>query len=195
MTADIQPELSLWVDYFDGTRRYLPDCLNADETAYEFTAEIDRSDDEMGGGMTYLELYLFTDIDKYDVISITLLSSEEALQLALDEVEEQEGSGKISWRYVDQDAEEDASAERTYTVTFVDQHGDPVPGCVVNFCTDELCAPVFADDAGVATYTGAPYAYHLQVIKVPEGYSFDTSQEFTANPEGEALTVEVEKAE
>ena len=83
--------------------------------------------------------------------------------------------------------------EATYTVSFADQNGDPVPGCVINFCTDETCEPVFSDENGVASYTGAPYAYHLQVIKVPEGYEFDTAQEFVADVLGGALSFTVNK--
>ncbi len=86
-----------------------------------------------------------------------------------------------------------AAAEVTYTVVFTDQFGDPVPGCLVNFCTDSTCTPVAADDQGVATFVGAPYPYHLQVIYAPEGYSIDTSLEYTADPEGGPLALTVEK--
>lgn len=89
----------------------------------------------------------------------------------------------ISWEYV----------QATYTVRFVDDQGAPVPGCIVNFCTDEMCLPVVADADGVASYTGAPYAYHLQVIKVPAGYTFDTAQEFYTEPAGGDMVLTVGK--
>ncbi|MBQ7521019.1 MAG: hypothetical protein IJU12_11940, partial [Clostridia bacterium] len=89
----------------------------------------------------------------------------------------------ISWEYV----------QATYTVRFVDAQGAPVPGCIVNFCTDEMCLPVVADADGVAAYTGAPYAYHLQVIKVPAGYTFDTAQEFYTEPAGGDMVLTVGK--
>ena len=66
----------------------------------------------------------------------------------------------------------------TYVIHFVDQNGEPVPGCVINFCTDETCVPVVADETGTAVFKGAPFAY-LQVIRVPDGYEFDTAQEYT----------------
>lgn len=87
----------------------------------------------------------------------------------------------IAWEYL----------QAAYTVRFVDAQGNPVPGCIVNFCTDEMCLPVVADADGVAAYTGAPYAYHLQVIKVPDGYTFDTAQEFYAEVMGGEMTVTV----
>ena len=89
----------------------------------------------------------------------------------------------ITWDY----------AQATYTVRFVDAQGAPVPGCIVNFCTDEMCLPVVADADGVAAYTGDPYAYHLQVIRVPEGYAFDTAQEFYTEPEGGDMILTVNK--
>ena len=85
----------------------------------------------------------------------------------------------------------DLDAEAAWTVRFVDQDGAPVSGCIVNFCTDETCATVISDENGVASFRGAPYAYHLQVIRVPGGYAFDTAQEFTADEYGGELTLTV----
>ena len=79
--------------------------------------------------------------------------------------------------------------ESTYTVAFVDQNGDAVPGCVVNFCTDEMCAISFADEGGVAVFTGAPYAYHLRIIRVPEGYEFDADREYRTEAHSQSLTI------
>ena len=89
----------------------------------------------------------------------------------------------IAWEYV----------QASYAVRFVDAQGNPVPGCIVNFCTDEMCLPVVADADGVAAYTGEPYAYHLQVIRVPEGYAFDTAQEFYTETAGGEMTLAVTK--
>ena len=95
-------------------------------------------------------------------------------------------------RYADALADGGLS-QSVYTVRFVDQDGAPVPGCIVNFCTDETCTPVIADENGVAAFTGAPYAYHLQVIRVPNGYKFDTAQEFYAEENGGEMIFTVTK--
>ncbi|MBR4540011.1 MAG: TlpA family protein disulfide reductase [Clostridia bacterium] len=94
----------------------------------------------------------------------------------------------LSWHYADS-----ASASGEYAVRFIDQNGDPVPGCIVNFCTDTFCMPVAADETGVARFTGEPYAYHLQVLKVPAGYAFDTAQEFWTEENGGEITLTVTK--
>ena len=40
---------------------------------------------------------------------------------------------------------------------------------------------------------GEPYEYHLQVIKVPNGYSYDTKKEFYAEANGGEMTIVVTK--
>ena len=74
-----------------------------------------------------------------------------------------------------------------------DQNGSPVPGAMINFCTDESCQFFQSDDSGVITFTGAPYAYHLQILKLPEGYSFDPGFEAYTEPHTSELTVTVKK--
>ena len=57
-----------------------------------------------------------------------------------------------------------------YTIKVKDQKGDPVAGAVVNICTDTTCEPRTTDGNGVICYSGDMNNYHLEVIKVPEGY-------------------------
>jgi len=76
--------------------------------------------------------------------------------------------------------ETDADAESSvdaYIIHVLDQNGDPVPEVVVNFCTDTACVPCESDESGTIVYNGTPYAYHVQVIDYPEGYSCDESFE------------------
>ena len=58
-----------------------------------------------------------------------------------------------------------------YTAVFKDETGAPVEGCVVNFCTDEACVPVTSDAKGIAVFEGEAKIYHLDVIRVPQGYA------------------------
>lgn len=85
------------------------------------------------------------------------------------------------------------AGKSSYTVTVVDQNGDPVPGCVVNFCTEESCVPVIADESGIVSFSGEPYAYHLQVLSVPEGYDYTGSDDLFVKAEGDSLTVTLTK--
>ena len=56
----------------------------------------------------------------------------------------------------------------------------------VNFCTDQACVPNESDENGTVTFTGAPDVYHVQIVDVPEGYSWDESYDmYTTREYGE----------
>ena len=44
---------------------------------------------------------------------------------------------------------------------------------MVNFCTDIACAMLQSDENGTVAFYGAPDVYHVQLLKTPDGYSFD----------------------
>ena len=90
----------------------------------------------------------------------------------------------------EQDAAEEGGMAR-WEALFQDQDGQPVAGCIINFCTDTACSTVVSDENGLAVFEGAPDEYHLQVLKVPEGYSYDTNHEFSAGRNGGSVTIEV----
>lgn len=79
--------------------------------------------------------------------------------------------------------------ESAYTLKFIDQHGAPVPGAIATVCDETSCLPKVADASGAAEFTAAPYPYEIHVIKVPEGYEFDTEQVFTLAAEGGELNI------
>lgn len=113
-----------------------------------------------------------------------LFINEEAVNELVAEANE-EGPGKITWEYV----EEDKAAENTqqaYILHVVDQDNNPVGEVTVNFCTDTACVPQESDGVGLITFTGAPDAYHVQIIDVPDGYSWDEEYEmYTPREYGE----------
>ena len=83
--------------------------------------------------------------------------------------------------------------QSTYRVRFTDQYGSPVAGVAVNFCSDTTCRPVFSGSDGYAVYTGEPYNYHMQIIKVPKGYSFDRNAEYYTERKSSEYTLTVTK--
>ena len=83
--------------------------------------------------------------------------------------------------------EEGATA--AYVVTVVDQNGDPVPGVYVNFCTSTTCNMATSDENGVINFEGPALAYHVDVLKMPEGYSFDKSSDIFTENESCSLTL------
>ena len=74
-----------------------------------------------------------------------------------------------------------------------DEDGNVVPGCVIGFCTEESCVPIITDESGKAVFQGAPYAYHLQLLSVPEGYDYTGSDDLFVRAEGDSLSITVTK--
>ncbi len=109
--------------------------------------------------------------DDADTVDIFLLASEDAIEEAAGFLRSR-GYQDVSWQFADAAAAEEAAAER-YTVHILDQYGAPVAGAAVIFCTDATCTPCLSDSTGTAAFDGAPENYHVQILKLPEGYSFD----------------------
>ena len=92
---------------------------------------------------------------------------------------------EVTW---EEAAEEPAQApeQKAYVIHVLDQDGNPVPGAAVNFCTDAACTMAQGGEDGVITFDGAPENYHVQILRVPEGYSFDQAFElYTGETFGE----------
>ena len=112
-------------------------------------------------------------------------SSAEAFTTLFDSVIGDDNSGSNDTK--------DNATDAIYTVTITDQNKEAVQGCVVNFCDDSSCATVVSDKNGIAKHSGVAYPYHIQIVKVPDGYSYDTSKEYVAEEDGYKLAVAVKK--
>ena len=194
LPAGMEPEAAFVYNDCNGQAVALIDMLAADGSGYAGRCRIDSVEET---GYAYSDLYVYpstTVQDPSDILGVMVFANEENVN-AFVEMMAQEAGLNMTWTYADGSASDIAaqvqSPDREYTVYFVDQYGDPVPGCIVNFCTDEMCQPCVANGQGVVVFTGAPYPYHLQVIRVPDGYAFDTAQEFTADENGGEMTFTV----
>ena len=68
----------------------------------------------------------------------------DAVQQVIDENAQQ--GYALTW-VPEPDQETEEETEANYTVYVVDQNGSPVPGAMINFCTDESCQ-FFQSDFG-----------------------------------------------
>ena len=149
---------------------YLYDQSMPDPSASEQYTCVSLSDS--GVDEDAKELYVF------------LFRNEESIR-EMAEVYAGEGLGEVRWEYADTD-EKAGSTLQAYIMHVVDQDGSPVEGVTVNFCTDTSCVPKESDEDGLITFTGAPDVYHVQIIDVPDGYSWDEDYEmYTAREYGE----------
>lgn len=64
-----------------------------------------------------------------------------------------------------------STEKQTWTLRVTDQDGNPVPGVMVTFCSNEACTMVALDENGMGSFTGPAAQYHINFIQVPQGYS------------------------
>lgn len=70
-----------------------------------------------------------------------------------------------------------------YIVKVTDENGAPIPGAMVQLCSD-ICVPGVTDGEGVARFTLLPDYYQVSMTVMPQGYAYlDETTEFTF-PEG-----------
>lgn len=83
--------------------------------------------------------------------------------------------------------------QSNYILHYVDQNGDPVEGLIANICDDSACMPMFTDAQGTIFFQYPSFAYHIQVIRVPEGYAYDLTEERYLDKQGGEYTFVVTK--
>ena len=127
-----------------------------------------------------------------DMISYLLVRNADGFQKMLETYKEA-GHKEAYFELVSDEPAAADNAADAYIIHVLDQNGDPVPELIVNFCSDTACTPCESDENGIITYNGAPYAYHIQIIDCPEGYSYDESFEmYTSKACGE-WTIRIRK--
>ena len=80
-----------------------------------------------------------------------------------------------------------------YYLYVSDQNGDPVSGVSVNLCTDTASFPETSDEGGYIVFVGTPDVYHVQIVSVPDGYSFDKEDEIDTPDHGGKVLLLIRK--
>ena len=75
----------------------------------------------------------------------------------------------------------------TYTISVVDEGGNPVAGAMVQICSDK-CLPGITDAEGVAKFVVAEDEYKASVLSA-EGYEVDTTENYYFDDGAYALTI------
>ena len=176
LDAEADPENMIYYDYGLGALNTLSGLLDAERSAYRY----DQAMPPAGAEYHYTAGVLagYTESDDRDIM-VYFISSEDYIEEFMEDFRAQ--GYDMTWTYADEQEQTDAAA--AYMIHAVDQNGDPVPGVYVNFCTDTACVTAKGDDDGVITFDGAPEVYHVVMLKVPEGYSFDQDFELYTTAE------------
>ena len=147
-------------------------CDLYDEAAGGYFVDTPLNGDDASGDHLYGVLFSKR-LDSDGVLAALLVRDERYIDEIIDYYRPQGPDMAWAWHYADADND---SPESAYTIRVVDQNGDGVPGAIVNICTDDTCTPTSADESGTILYDGVPQVYHLQILKVPEGYTFDEDE-------------------
>lgn len=95
-------------------------------------------------------------------------------------------------------AETEAPAEEAaggYTVTVLDENGNPVVGAMVQLCKD-ACVPALTDENGVAKFSLPEDDYKVSFTMMPAGYTYvDDVQEFHFEGGSTEMTIVIKAAE
>ena len=77
-----------------------------------------------------------------------------------------------------------------YEVLVSDMEGNPVPGVMIQFCSDTECVLGQTGEDGIALFEKEAGEYTVHVLKAPEGYDADDT-EYSATSEPGILTIEL----
>lgn len=175
-TSDYDPQGAFLFSNYDGRIEAL--CEAASGGGYVFSTGLNSLDST---GYVNTTVALYPSVWEETRHFINLFSSEDDLNLCVQYLKEASPGAELSWAFADE-------GPKTYRVLFRDQDGAPVPGCMVNFCTDSACTMAISDASGAAVFTGEPFIYHIQVIKTPAGYVTDGT-DFYSSLSGGDITV------
>lgn len=192
LDASVDPEGAFFVNYYDSSVSGLMAAMT--DEGYTFTTALD-SISATGYPYTNVHLYPSRTCTQAEIVTAVCFPDEANVEAFLALVN-QYGLGIEGWSYAEEQAETlplRQMSDTTYTLVFVDQNGDPVPGVIANICDEERCMPMTADVTGMISFNEAPYPYDVHILMVPAGYAFDTTQSFTAPEEGGVMTFTVNK--
>ena len=182
MDETMEPEIAFLED---SGNNYHSLVDNMTEDGYILEVPNCNSEDLLGS------TWLYADGNYY--AGITHFCSEEQMQ-NLNEYLVAQGGEPLKWEYADADTNiQSVSGDVTYTVTYVDQNGDPVPGVMCQVCDESMCQVFTSDAKGVCRFTLPAKAYEIHTLKVPAGYTGDTTTVTNAPVQGGELTFTLTK--
>ena len=185
---DDVPAMQYW-DSYSEENVYVEELLDSEAGIYINEQMMPLPEDHL----PFVQIALLKDSDEeVDPNEIHfLIKDESGIEKVADSLKA-DGSGEVTWEYADADTQAE-NALKAYIIHVVDQDNNPVEEVTVNFCTDQACTPKETDETGTITFDGEPYKYHVQIIEVPEGYSWDESFDMYTAPVYGVWTLRIRK--
>ena len=179
VAADDDVAAMMYEDSYSKGIRYVADLLDPEAGVYACKQSMPKKEEDI----PFVRIELYDDnADEIVVNDIAyLIKDESGIRSAADHLKS-DGRGEVSWEYADADAPAETSLQ-AYIIHVVDQYNNPVKEVTVNFCTDKACIPSESDGSGTITFAGAPDVYHVQIVELPDGYSWDEEYGMYTSPD------------
>ena len=166
------------MDLNQGTTTDVLSLLDPEHGVYVFEQKMAGPEDEEA--CVQLQLYdRAVDEDDDRQCIVFLFPNEESIGRLAEQMKAM-SAGKVSWEYTENTK---AETPQAYILHVVDQENKPVEEVSVNFCTETACVSRESDQNGAIIFDGVPDIYHVQIIDVPDGYSWDEDYEMYTNRE------------
>lgn len=167
----IDPESAIIYSFADGAHQTLH-TLETDDEGYLVTLPTDSM---ATTGFPWNGVLIYPYFNDYETsLPLFYFASEEDLDIFCQYSIAEDVTA--TWRYADEKA--------AYTMQFIDQNDAPVAGVIANICDETTCSPMISDENGMISFENVPYPYDVHVIRVPDGYTFDTTQSFILPEDG-----------
>ena len=194
----VDPDAAVIVTNYDNAVRIATDC-STNDSGFVLTTGTDTS---ATTGYPWSAIAVYPVANHFDTATVAFYfaSAEEVDAFCQTQIIDPVTGNLVSnitWSYAapsasDTDAAQPQAAEEaSYVLLFLDQTGAPVPGVIANICDEDTCMPMVADANGQVAFTAKPTAYDIHVIKIPDGYSFDLSQDYQAPANGGEMRFEL----
>lgn len=192
LTSDIDPEIAFLLCDYDNVTHPVSSIAPDEDGFYRMTFLID---DMQETGYPYTTVYFFSDPALDPALTVMLFRNEENLDAMMALISMDEENPAV-WTYEEDLESRMDSGEITdaaYLIRITDTSGAPVPGVMVQVCSEEICNVYFSDENGQCAFVLAPDNWEMHLLMLPEGYTGDTESVTELDPLGEEINITLEK--
>lgn len=187
ITAEIDPEVAFLYSNYDRTLTPLSHALST--TGFVVESGIDSL---ATTGYEFTNLVIYPDMTSYPVATAMFFRDEANVDsFVKNNLKNSAGATVGSWSYADTNTSvlpvRDDDVLSDYTLKCVDQNGAPVAGVMLQVCDETTCQVFITDADGLCTFTLAPYAWEVHILRAPSGYAADSTAVVLAPVQGGEL--------
>lgn len=192
LTSDIDPEIAFLLCDYDNITHPVSTLTPDENGLFRLTFPIDDMEET---GYPYTTVYLFSDPALDPELTVMFFRDEDNLDAMMALISEDEENPAV-WTYEEDLENQLADGEITdaaYIVTVTDTDGNPVPGAMVQVCSETLCNVYVSDENGQCAFVLEPDNWEMHLLMLPEGYSGDTESITELDPMDGEIEIVLEK--